>query len=137
MSGLPWVRLDTDMPDNPKVLELVSRRGGHASAFVYCCSLAYAGRHGTDGYIPKAALARLHGKQADASNLCAVGLWTEHEDGGWSIHGWDEYQQASTTTDEIRAKQKTGAAKGNCRRWHKVGCECWKAAEDMRPRAVR
>ena len=135
MSGLPWVRFDTDLPDNPKILELLSRRAGHAAGFVYCCSLAYAGRHGTDGFIPRAALSRIHGRQSDAASLVSAGLWAE-VDNGWEIHGWEEYQQASTTTDAIRSKQKAGAAKGNCRRWHKVGCECWKAAEDMRPRAV-
>lgn len=131
MNGLPWIRFDTTLPENPKILELVSRRGGAASAFVYCCGLAYAGRHGTDGFIPRSALSRLHGKKADAAALVDVGLWEDLET-GWLVHDWAEYQQSSQTTEEVRAKQRAGSAKGNCRRWHKVGCECWKTTTNLR-----
>jgi hypothetical protein len=37
--GLPWVRLDTQFPSNPKVLELAATKQ-HKAAFVYLCSLA-------------------------------------------------------------------------------------------------
>jgi hypothetical protein len=66
VSGLPWVRFDTSMPDNPKILELVSMREGRAAAFVYCCGLAYSGKHGTDGFLPAAALACLARRDGDA-----------------------------------------------------------------------
>lgn len=132
MNGLPWVRFDTTLPDHPKVLELVSRRGGAGSAFVYCCGLAYAGRHGTNGFIPTSALNRLHGRRSDAAALVDVGLWEDLGGDGWLIHGWDEYQQSTETTEEVRAKQKAGSAKGNCRRWHPAGCECWQTPTNLR-----
>jgi hypothetical protein len=118
------VRLDATIPDNPKILELLDMRSGHVSAFVYVCGLAYAGKHGTDGFIPVNALSRIHGKRADADRLVEVGLWVT-ADKGWVVHGWDEYQQASETTEAVLAKKRTGAAKGNCKRWHGDDCRCW------------
>ncbi|SNR32805.1 hypothetical protein [Blastococcus mobilis] len=135
MAGLPWIRFDTDLPDNPKVLALIARRGGQAAAFVYCCGLAYSGRHGTDGFIPAAALPRVHGRRADATALVAVGLWDETDD-GWFIHGWDEYQQASSTSEVIRGKKREASRKGNCVRHHGESCGCWKRPADGL-RAVR
>jgi hypothetical protein len=87
VSGLPWVRFDTSMPDNPKILELVSMREGRAAAFVYCCGLAYSGKH-------------------------SVGLWVDVP-GGWLIHGWADRQES---TDETQAR-KERAQKAAAARW--------------------
>ena len=114
MSNLPWVRFDTSLPDNPKILELVEMRDGRASAFVYCCSLAYAGKHGTDGFIPKWALSRINGRPADATRLIEVRLWHE-VDGGWEINGWAERQESN---DETQAR-KERAQKAAAARWAK------------------
>jgi hypothetical protein len=93
--ALPWVRLDTAMPDHPKIVELVDEHGdaGMAAAFVWTCSLAYSGKHGTDGQIRRGLLARLNGKAKHAALLVKVRLWDE-ADGGWMIHNWAEYQMA-------------------------------------------
>ena len=40
---LPWVRLDTSMPDNPKILRMAMTPAGKAAAFVWVCSLSYSG----------------------------------------------------------------------------------------------
>jgi hypothetical protein len=104
--GLPWVRLDTQMPTNPKVLELVGKRHQPA-AFAYVCSLAYAGQHGTDGYIPEAALPFIHATKTIANQLVAVGLWMPSP-GGWVINGWDEFQ----VSDEAARKRRERAQKG-------------------------
>ncbi len=113
-SNLPWVRFDTSLPDHPKVLELVEMRDGRAAAFVYCCSLAYAGKHGTDGFIPKWALSRINGRPADAQKLVTVRLWREVE-GGWEINGWAERQES---TDETQARRER-AQKAAAARWDK------------------
>ena len=55
MSGLKWVRLDTAFPDNQKVLHLVEDNAWRAIAN-YTFGLAYSGRQGNDGFIPKPAL---------------------------------------------------------------------------------
>lgn len=104
--GLPWVRLDTQLPSNPKVLELVARKQQPA-AFSYVCSLAYAGMHGTDGFIPITALPFVHATRAIANHLVAAGLWIAVP-GGWDINGWDEFQ----ISDEAARKRRERAQKG-------------------------
>lgn len=75
MGGLPWVRLDTTLPDHPKVLELLDGRDGFRGFTVYVCSVAYSGRHGTDGVLRRSALPAVHGRLADARRLVEVDLW--------------------------------------------------------------
>jgi len=107
--GLPWVRLDTALPDHPKILALVDgHKEGRAAAFVYICGMAYSGRHGTDGFIPKEALPRINGRPADADRLCAVGLWKDIG-GGWDINGWDEYQASDASTKERSDRARKAA----------------------------
>ena len=114
---LPWVRLDTAMPDNPKVLALAALGDrGLSAAFVWACSLAYSGKHGLDGFIPKEALPRLNGKQAHARLLVEHRLWKD-EGIGWSINGWDEFQE-STVETQARSKRMQDLAN---RRWRKGG----------------
>jgi hypothetical protein len=107
---LPWVRLDTAMPDNPKIIDLVDgNKEGRAAAFVWVCSLAYAGKHGTDGFIPKGALARINGRPVDARLLVQIGLWKDEMGVGWSIPGWAEFQESSEETQARSAKARTAA----------------------------
>lgn len=110
--GLPWVRLDTQFPSNPKILYLVEDKKFRA-AFVWAASLAYAGAHGTDGFLPAAALAMMHGTKADAKALCEVGLWLEVP-GGWEINSWAEFQPSNEETQD-RKKRARDAAMA---RWH-------------------
>ena len=137
MSGLPWIRFDTTLPDHPKMLELLGYKDGHRSAFVFCCSLAYAGRHGTDGFIPAAALTRINGRKQDADNLVRVGLWDPDTEGGWHVHDYAEYQQTAEVTDAVRDKRRMASRKGNCVRHHGEGCQCYKVAPADGLRAVR
>jgi hypothetical protein len=114
--SLPWIRLDTALPDNPKILALVDgHKDGRASAFVYICAMTYAGRHGTDGFIPREALPRINGRMSDATRLCAVGLWKEAGTFGWEINGWAEYQASDESTQRRteRAKKAAAARWGN------------------------
>ena len=116
---LPWVRLDTSMPDNPKILALADLGDrGLAAAFVWACSLAYSGKHGLDGFIPRPALARINGKPAHARLLVAQNLWKD-EGTGWSINGWEEYQE-STSETQARSRKAQIAALA---RWHPNGKE--------------
>jgi len=103
---LPWVRLDTAMPDHPKIIELVDQHGdaGMAAAFVWVCSLAYAGKHGTNGAIQRGLLPRLNGKAKHAALLVRVRLWDEAE-GGWVIHNFDEYNGVAVDLDAMFSPQ--------------------------------
>ena len=109
--GLPWVRLDTQFPSNPKVLELVAD-GEWRAGFAYLCGLAYCGSHGTDGFIPAGALVFIHATRKIAETLVAVGLWIPTP-GGWLINGWDEFQ----VSDEAARKRRERAQKGAAKRW--------------------
>jgi hypothetical protein len=115
LSGLPWVRLDTAFPSNPKVIALLQEREGHRAAFVYLCSLAYAGSHGTDGVIAVGALPFIHGRRSDAERLVRCRLWHDYPDGGWLINGWDEKQ----VTDEAGRIRRDIAKKAAAVRWGK------------------
>lgn len=106
---LPWIRLDTAMPDHPKILDLVDgNRDGRAAAFVWVCSLAYAGKHGTEGFIPKGALSRCNGRPADAKLLVAHRLWDDLAPKGWLIHGWEEYQTLALSLEELEKRGSKG-----------------------------
>jgi hypothetical protein len=113
--GLPWVRLDTQFPANPKILYLIEDKKFRA-AFVWTASLAYSGAHGTDGFIPAAALPFLHATKGDAAALVEVGLWVEVP-GGWEINSWDEYQPSNAESQERKQKAKDAAMA----RWHGAG----------------
>jgi hypothetical protein len=111
---LPWIRLDTAMPDNPKVLALVDLGDrGMAAAFVWTCSLAYSGKHGLDGFIPKNALSRINGRAPHVKLLLEYGLWKD-EGIGWSINGWEDFQESTEETQKRSDKARNAAMK----RWH-------------------
>ena len=111
--GLPWVRLESQFPQNPKVLALVEDRAWQ-SLSVYVCGLSYVGAHGTDGFIPRLALPYIHGRPADARKLIEVGLWVECA-GGWDVNSWTDFQP---TAEEFQ-KRKDKAKKAAAARWGK------------------
>lgn len=107
MAGLPWVRLETAFPSNPKVLMLVESKSWRAIT-TYLCGLSYSGAHGTDGFIPAHALPFLHGSKRDADRLADVALWIPRQ-GGWDINGWAEFQPSTQETQDRRARAKAAA----------------------------
>jgi hypothetical protein len=111
--GLPWIRLDTQFPTNPKVLMLVEDKKWR-STFVWVASLGYSGAHGTDGFLPAACLPFIHATKREATDLVEVGLWHAMQ-GGWEINGWTEYQLSSEET-ALRSKNAKLAAHA---RWAK------------------
>jgi hypothetical protein len=110
--GLPWVRLDTQFAQNPKLARLAAT-GKWRAAFAYVASIAYAGAQGTDGYIPSDCLVFVHAMKSTATDLVKAGLWVE-DHGGWSINGWDEFQ----VVDEAAKRRSDKARKASMKRWH-------------------
>jgi hypothetical protein len=106
---LPWVRLDTAFPYNPKLLAMLAEKDGHRAGLVYLCSLSYSGAHGTDGFITREALPFVHGRPADAERLVRHGFWRV-QPGGWLIHGWEGFQETTAETQERRRRAQAGAA---------------------------
>jgi hypothetical protein len=110
--GLPWVRLDTQWPQNPKFLMLVEDKKWHAIA-MYMAGLAYSGAHGTAGFLPFYALPTMHGTRKEAQQLVEMQLWHLCE-GGYEINDWSDYQP-SNEENEARSKRARDAA---LIRWH-------------------
>ncbi|MGH8879519.1 MAG: hypothetical protein ACRD0P_19580 [Stackebrandtia sp.] len=109
--SLPWVRLDTGFPHNPKVLMLAEDKKWQAIT-VYIGGLAYSGAHGTDGFLPQSCLPYIHSTRKQANELVIVGLWMPCA-GGWEINGWREFQPTSEE-NETRRKRARAAAEA---RW--------------------
>jgi hypothetical protein len=106
--GLPWIRLENNLAQNPKILHLVEDKN-YQAAFAYVCALGYAGANGTDGFIPRAALPFIHARPRDAQTLVDVGLWIEGA-GGWDINGWHDFQPSSEETAKRREKAQRAAS---------------------------
>lgn len=112
--GLPWIRLDTQIFDHPKVLSLIAQ-GQYRAVVAHLAAMTYAGKHGTDGFIDRAALPWIHCRPADAVLLVDAEMWVESA-GGWNIHGWDEYQMSDDAAKARRLKAQHAAAV----RWSKA-----------------
>lgn len=113
MAGLPWIRLQTTMFENPKILNLKEDRQWRAIV-AHLEAMTYVGRNGLAGYIPKTAVRLLHISNNDVNRLVSEGLW-QPAPGGWQINGWDEYQLADA---EARARSEK-AKKAAAARWNR------------------
>lgn len=113
MAGLNWIRLDTNMFENPKLLYLQEDRQ-FKIIVIHLQGMCYSGRHGLAGYIPKAALRIIGATAADANKLVTAGLWSPAP-GGWNVNDWNEYQLA----DEEAAARSEKAQKAAAARWAK------------------
>lgn len=109
--GLPWVRLDTSIFDNPKFLVLFGQNR-HRAVVAYIAGMAYSGKHMTGGFIQKEVLPIIHARPQEMAHLMEVGLMDPAQ-GGWQIHDWDEYQ---LTTDEV-VKRRERAQYAAAERW--------------------
>lgn len=127
--SLEWVRLDANIASHDKVVSLVGKRNGYRAACVYMFSLGWSGGHGTDGFIPKAALPLLHGTVPIAEMLVSERLW-EPADGGYRIRNYALRQEMAVSQERTTIAKRIGGAKGNCRKWHGEDCTCWEAVRD-------
>jgi len=111
---LPWVRLDTAFPTNPKLLAMLAEKDGYRAAVAYICGLSWSGAHGTAGFITSEALPFIHCRPADADRLTAHGFWLPEPD-GWTVNGWAEHQSAGEEEQARSAKARKAAQA----RWEK------------------
>ena len=107
--ALPWVRLDTQWPHNPKFLMLIEDKKWRAIA-VYMAGLGYSGAHGLKGFLPALCLPSLHGSKKEAYELVDVRLWIPAQ-GGWDINGWAEFQPETDDAEARRERAKKAAQK--------------------------
>lgn len=127
--SLPWVRLDSGIGQNPKIIALAVE-GRWRAITVYIVALGWSGQQNTGGYIPATALPFVHATRREAQQLEAVGLWHKSDIGdGYIVNDWADYQPATSYQDQAQIK----ARKGNCIRWHGHACGCWKVSPSDRP----
>jgi|LakMenEpi03Aug12_release.lakeMendotaPanAssembly.Ray.scaffolds.fasta_scaffold51599_2 hypothetical protein len=120
MSGLPWVRLDSNIGTNMKIARLLKQRDGHRAFVMYVCALGWSGGHGTDGYVPEESFTFIHGTDRLAGMLAAAGLFDRADDEGWQIRNYEERQEMAEVT-ELKQAQKRRAI---CARWMREGKRC-------------
>jgi 5-methylcytosine-specific restriction endonuclease McrA len=89
---MPWVRLDDQFSDHPKIL-----RAGPLAGWLFVCGLTYCARQLSDGFIPRSMVRRL----ADLDNagelaqrLVDAGLWEACGD-GFRVHDYLEYNPSA------------------------------------------
>ena len=100
-----WVKLDDNLPLNPKV-----RRVSVAARWSYVASICYAGNSCTDGYVPAGALALVDGTQRIATELVSAGLWETAPD-GWLIHDYLKHNRSKEKVAAIaEAAREAGRA---------------------------
>jgi hypothetical protein len=112
MAGVKWIRLETTMFENPKLLYLQEDKQ-YRTIVAYLQGMCYSGRHGLAGFIPKAALRIIGATATDANRLVTEGLWLPAP-GGWQVNGWDEYQLSND--EALRRSEK--AKKAAAARWN-------------------
>jgi len=115
MAELSWVRVDSALASNHKVLALLAEKGGDHALCVYIFALGHVARQGLDGFIPEIALGLIHGKKRDADLLIQVSMWRTVQ-GGFEINDYAEYQPSGADTKARSDKARTAAAA----RWAKA-----------------
>lgn len=129
MPGLPWVRLDSNIAMNDKILHLLAdpSRDRWQAAASYLFALGWSQAQGTDGHVPSVALSFVHGNAKTSRLLVKYHLWTEAT-AGYQIINFGDRNPTSDVAEAKRAAQKAGAVKGNCIRHHGPECGCWRNA---------
>ena len=105
---MAWVRIDDSFPDHPKAVQ-----AGPLACWLYVCSIAYANRYLTDGFIPERQIWRLidsDDAEALADALIDSGLW-EQADGGYQIHDYLDYQPSAERVKADRVHNAERQAK--------------------------
>ncbi len=94
----PWVRIQENALDHPKLLGLVDCRRPFD---LWVWGLSYTQKHLTDGALPAAALPR--GADKAAAALVARGLWST-TDAGYQVHDYLQWNDSRAKVEARRAK---------------------------------
>jgi len=113
--SLPWIRVDAQMMNHPKIARLRQRRADRLIV-THLAAMMWSGHHGTGGHVPEYALPMVQATRKDANALVEAGLWDPDLEGdGWRIHDWDDYNPSRQAIESMRARQRANALK----RWSK------------------
>lgn len=96
---MTWLKLDDNFADHPKVLA-----AGPDAVMLWLTGLCYAGRHLTDGRVPRG----IFHDQALTDRLVDVGLLEPDDDGCYRIHDFLDFNpsRADVEADREAAKQR-------------------------------
>lgn len=108
MAEMSWVRVDSAMASNHKVLALLTERGGDHALCVYIFALGHSARQGLDGFIPEIALGLIHGRRKDADLLVSTGMWRPVP-GGFEVPDFAEFQPSGEESRRRTEKAKLAA----------------------------
>jgi len=129
MSGVKWIKIQTDMFDNPKIKYIRSMPDGDRMLLVWVAILTMAGRCNSKGMLILADTIpyteemiasefdfELNTVRVAIQLFCQLNMLTSSDNGLLAIPGWDEYQSADKLEDmkrkdrerkrEKRAEQK-------------------------------
>lgn len=112
--ALSWVRVQSALSRNHKVLALLAQKGGDRALNVFIFGLGYCAEQGNSGFIPGAAPGLFHGTPLSYRMLVEVGMWHEVP-GGWDVNDYAEYQP----TDEAAKARSEKAKRAAEARWKK------------------
>ncbi len=106
---MPWARVGDEWWCHPKVMGVgLAPRGLWVSALSWSCAQR-------KDVVPVGFLAMVGATETDVQPLVDAGLWVP-VDGGWRIHDWREYQEATVSEKRAEAGRKGGRASGKARR---------------------
>lgn len=138
---LPWIQVYSNLPEHPKIYALVDRlnlRRNYEAVGIVVSLWLWAAKNAPDGDLsgfPDRAIAAALGysRGSSATKICEVlrdtGWLDAGENGGYSIHKWDEY---AALLIAITKKQKR---KGR-ERVERYRTKLYKAQEEKNPQSV-
>lgn len=111
---MPWVNLDDNFPEHPKVDGL-----SDAAFRLQVAGICYANRQLTDGRIPPDKVRRLvpRFKQAALDELTDRAMWLPLASGGWQIRDYLDWNRSRDQVESERERKSKGGRKGAQRRW--------------------
>lgn len=113
---MPWVNLDDQFPEHPKVDGL-----SDAAFRLHVAGICYCNRHLTDGFVPTNRVRRLvpKFKQTALDELVGYGMWKPHPPDGYlyEIHDFLDWNRSRDQVVSERERKSKGGKKGAQQRW--------------------
>jgi hypothetical protein len=105
-----WVRLDDNIFDNPKIVDV-----SPVARLLHLAGICYSARHLTDGFIGGKVIDRVHlhagSSPKHVAELVAARLWHE-EPGGWFINDYLEYNPSKQAVLDQRSTRRAAGRAG-------------------------
>lgn len=117
---MAWVRLDDGFPRHRKVREL---RRDVVAKWLHVVAICHCGEHLTDGRVDELAFEQItydagvpmSAAKRAVPKLIAAGLWIEHDQDGWLICDYLDYNPPAAEVKEIREKRRAAGRLGGLR----------------------